>query len=79
MGRGVGERERIPWQRDRGVGKASWLGGSMDGGMLHLRENEWKELKLGAVFEIAAHSTVEPVSGETMERACAVGTSYGAH
>jgi hypothetical protein len=37
----------------RGIAaKPGRLGRSMDGAMVHLREEGWKELKIGCVFEI---------------------------
>jgi hypothetical protein len=48
------------------------LGVAMDGGMVHLREEGWKELKVGCVFEIALQPTQEPHTGEIVPLAHAV-------
>jgi hypothetical protein len=55
------------------------LGVAMDGAMVHVRQEGWKELKTGCVFEVALRSTLDKASGETMDLAHAVDNSYVAH
>jgi hypothetical protein len=55
------------------------LGAAMDGGMVHLREEGWKELKVGCVFEIAVQPTRESHTGEIVPLAHAVHNTYVAH
>lgn len=53
---------------DRGV--------AMDGAMIFVRDEGWKELKAGCVFDIALQPEVVPATGETEWSAHAVNTSY---
>jgi hypothetical protein len=55
------------------------MGGSMDGGMVHVRGEGWKELKVGAIFEVHPSEAVDVRSGEAVERGRAVEISYSAH
>ena len=55
------------------------MGVAMDGMMVHIRKEGWKELKVGAVFEIAVGPTRDEQTGELLELAHAVHNSYVAH
>jgi hypothetical protein len=55
------------------------LGVTMDGAMIHLRQEGWKELKVGAVFAVAVQPTLHPPTQELVEAAHAVENSYVAH
>jgi hypothetical protein len=55
------------------------LGVGMDGAMIHLRQEGWKELKLGTLFAVAVSSTVDPTTNECVDLAQAVNSSYVAH
>jgi hypothetical protein len=55
------------------------LGAAMDGGMVHIREEGWKELKVGCIFAIHLQPTPDPHTGETIELAHAVDNTYVAH
>lgn len=55
------------------------MGVSMDGTMIHIREEGWKELKVGAVFDVAVRPTVDRHTKELVELAHAVHNSYVAH
>lgn len=55
------------------------LGAAMDGAMVHVRQEGWKELKTGCVFEVEARPTLDKASGETMELAHATRNTYVAH
>jgi hypothetical protein len=54
-------------------------GVAMDGAMVHLREEGWKELKVGCVFDIETQAEFDKASGEQIERGHAVNNSYVAH
>jgi len=55
------------------------LGVAMDGGMVHLREEGWKELKVGCVFAIRQQPTRDKHTGEIVDLAHAVANTYVAH
>lgn len=52
------------------------MGVAMDGATICLREEGWKELKVGCVFEVALRPEWDQESGETVERAHAIHNSY---
>jgi hypothetical protein len=55
------------------------LGVAMDGGMVHIREEGWKELKVGCVFAIQQQPTRDKHTGEIVDLAHAVTNTYVAH
>jgi hypothetical protein len=55
------------------------MGVAMDGFMVHLRDEGWKEMKLGAVFELALRLARDERTGERRLVAQAVKVSYAAH
>ncbi len=55
------------------------MGVAMDGFMVHLRDEGWKEMKLGAVFELAVRQERDERTGERGPAAHAVNVSYAAH
>jgi len=55
------------------------MGVSMDGGRVHVRDEGWKELKVGCVFEIEVRPTWDKETKEWVELAHAVDNSYVAH
>jgi hypothetical protein len=55
------------------------MGVAMDGFMVHLRSEGWKEMKLGAVFELALRQQRDERTGERGPMAHAVHVSYAAH
>lgn len=55
------------------------LGVAMDGFMVHLRYEGWKEMKLGAVFALALRQERDASTGERSAAAHAVSVSYAAH
>ncbi len=61
------------------VRQSTDMGVAMDGAMVHVRAEGWKELKTGCVFEIERRPTPDTQSGETADLAQAVRTSYVAH
>jgi hypothetical protein len=55
------------------------MGVSMDGTMLHILDEGWKELKVGCVFEIGSRQGVDPQTKESMLCGSACNNSYVAH
>ncbi len=55
------------------------LGAALDGGMVHIREEGWKELKVGCIFAIRQQPTRDNHTGEIIELAHAVSNTYVAH
>lgn len=66
----VGERPRQP------ATGADRMGVSIDGAMVNLRKEGWKEFKVGAVFAIEERLTRDPKSCEWVPLAHAVNNSY---
>jgi hypothetical protein len=64
-------------QTDAPVGQD--LGAAMDGGMVHIRDEGWKELKVGCVFAIRQQPTRDNHTGEMVDLAHAVANTYVAH
>lgn len=69
----IDERPRQP------AAGADRMGVSMDGGMVHIREEGWKEFKVGAVFEIEKRPVRNLATDEWSEQAYAGKSSYVAH
>ena len=55
------------------------MGVAFDGVMLNIREEGWKELKVGVVFDVAVRPTVDTRTKEVVDLAHAVNNSYVAH
>jgi len=55
------------------------MGVAMDGGMIHIRNEGWKELKVGSLFDVEVRPTRDAETGERVELAHAVNNSYVAH
>lgn len=55
------------------------MGVAMDGFMVRLRTEDWKEVKLGAVFDIGVRPTKNPDTGEWEPLAHALHVSYAAY
>jgi len=53
-------------------------GVSLDGGMVNIREEGWKEMKVGAVFDVEQRLERDPVTGEWVEQAHGVNVAYAA-
>lgn len=51
---------------------------SMDGGMVNIREEGWKELKIGAVFDVEPRRARDPHTQEWVELAQGINVSYTA-
>ena len=69
------ERTVLPAARDDHEQRK---GVSMDGGMVHIRDEGWKEMKVGAVYDIGMTAKRDPESGEWAAFACANNTSLTA-
>ena len=55
------------------------LGVSMDGTMINIREEGWKELKAGCFFEVEQKPNFDPETKEWVEQAHAQNTTYVSH
>lgn len=58
---------------------AGRMGVGVDGMMMHIRDEGWKELKIGCVFELEVRSSPDPETGDLIEQAHAVNNSYRVH
>jgi len=66
-------------KREEKEGKAPRLGAAMDGTMIHIRGEGWKELKTGCVFEIGKGKVRDEETQEWLEVGRAVNNSYVGH
>lgn len=71
---GFGEPETL--DPNRSLGR---MGVAMDGTMVHIREEGWKELKVGCVFDVAPRRQFDPHTQEEIELGSAINNSYVAH
>jgi hypothetical protein len=55
------------------------MGLSMDGFMLYVRGEEWKEVKLGCLFEVGTRPVLDPKTAEWVEQGRALHNSYVTH
>lgn len=55
------------------------MGVGIDGANIHIRQEGWKELKVGCVFEIELRPILDPETREWLEQGHAVNNSYVAH
>jgi hypothetical protein len=55
------------------------MGAAMDGSMIHIRDEGFKELKVGCIFEVEVRPTRDPETGDWEDQAHAVNNSYRAH
>lgn len=78
------EREReqaqaIPTTPPVGEELPDRLGVAADGAMVYVRQEGWKELKVGCVFAIEPHKVKDPVTKEQVELGHAVENHYVGH
>lgn len=59
--------------------RAERLGASLDGFLIHLREEGWKEVKAGSIFRIELDAKQDPQTCELIDVGRAVENSYVAH
>jgi hypothetical protein len=55
------------------------MGVAIDGGMVHILKEGWKELKIGCLFDVQVRPTLNKETGERVELAHAGNNSYVAH
>jgi hypothetical protein len=55
------------------------MGVAMDGGMIHIRDEGWKEIKVGSLFDVEVRPTLDEETGDWIELAHAENNSYVAH
>lgn len=65
--------------RERVLGLEKRMGVGMDGTMVHIRDEGWKELKVGCCFDIAVYPTWNKATQEWEDLAHAVDNRYVAH
>ena len=68
--------EPQPHDPNRSLGK---MGVAMDGTMLHIRTEGWKELKVGCVFEIGSRVEKDPLTQEEVQLGSAIHNTFTAH
>jgi hypothetical protein len=68
--------EPKPIDPNRSLGR---MGVSMDGTMVPIREEGWKELKVGCVFDISSRPYEDPHTKETVVLGSAANNTYVAH
>jgi hypothetical protein len=69
-----------PWVPGQEMVKSDQrLGASMDGTMIYIRGEEWKELKVGCFFNVEPVATLDPETKEWIELGHAAHTSYVSH
>lgn len=76
------EANRLPQKEEAPVarqGERVRMGVALDGFMLPLREEGWKECKLADLYEVAVRPAVDEETGEVVERAHAIKQSYVTH
>lgn len=66
--RGQVIRAQVPHERPMGT--------AMDGGMIYIRQEGWKELKVGTLFDIESRLEPNPFTHEDESQAHAVNTTY---
>jgi hypothetical protein len=67
------------WRRKEVWGSQKRLGVSMDGTMVHIVDEGWKELKVGCVFDIDVSTTWDEEAQEWEELAHGVSNQYVSH
>jgi hypothetical protein len=55
------------------------MGAGMDGVMVNIREEGWKETKVGCLFEVGRKREIDPQTQEEVEVGCALKNTYVAH
>ena len=86
-----GERLRVEAERQRATvapERMAWAdaradhdtpkGVSMDGGMMNIRGEGWKEFKAGVVYDVGQRPGQDPQTGETVDLPCAEQSRYTA-
>jgi hypothetical protein len=55
------------------------MGVAMDGSLIHIRQEGWKEVKVGCVFEVEPGKVIDEITAEEIEVGRAVNTTYTAY
>jgi hypothetical protein len=71
--------EDTTYEAAQGGPAASRMGCSMDGGMMYVRGEGWKELKIGDVFDVEVQQATDVRTGEPIEMGHAIHDTYVAH
>lgn len=71
-----GLEEQVEIDRNRSLGR---MGAAMDGTMVHIREEGWKELKVGCIFDIEKRIKKDAITKEEIELGHAINNGYVAH
>jgi len=76
------EQERVKPERvvlpPRGQDHERIIGISMDGGMVNIRGEGWKEVKVSAVFDVDEAEEEDPITGEWVTQVIGVNVEYAA-
>jgi hypothetical protein len=70
------EKWMSPCREGQPIGR---MGVAMDGSMIHIRDEGWKELKVGTLFDVEVRPTFDRHTKEMVDLAHAVNNSYVAH
>jgi hypothetical protein len=69
----------IRWERPQPPQERGRMGAAMDGCMVYILEEGWKEMKISCIFDIVVRPGLDEVTKEPVEQAHAVNNSYAAH
>lgn len=69
----------IRWERPQPAEERGRMGAAMDGCMVYILDEGWKELKIGCVFDVVVRPSLDEETKEYVEQAHAVNNSYVAH
>lgn len=75
-GQAMPNRGEVVAGQERSEGR---MGVAIDGANVHIRDEGWKELKVGAVYDLEVYPTYDRQSQEWFEQAHAINNSYVAH
>ena len=70
------DHERVEIDQNRSLEP---MGAAMDGTMMNIRDEGWKELKIGSIFEVEKRKTIDQKTGEEIELGHAFKNGYVAH
>ena len=70
------ERAKAVAHSKRGAEEAPRFGAALDGTMIHVRGEGWKELKVGCIFEVEPRTVKDKPTGEAITVGHAVRSSY---
>lgn len=73
------ELEEVPLGETEERRTAKRMGSSLDGGMMYIKGEGWKEAKVGVIFDVALEKRLDERSKELVDVGHAVNNSYVAH